>query len=86
MVSNLNLNNINVGDDGRVSFCGTVSGIDTRSAIDNIIAAKRIPVDRIEAEIDTNLQRNALPYKLRSTIFSTSLKVVTRATTKSHRA
>jgi len=61
MVSNLNLNNINVGDDGRVSFGGTVSGIDTRSAIDNIIAAKRIPVDRIEAEIDTNLQRsNAL--------------------------
>ena len=50
----LNVNNLQVGEDGRVSFSGLGSGIDFEAAVDGIIAAKRIPVDRLEAKIETN--------------------------------
>ncbi len=50
----LNVNNLQIGEDGRVSFSGLNSGIDFQAAVDGIIAAKRIPVDRLEAKIETN--------------------------------
>ena len=52
MLNALNFNNLSVDDNGRVSFSGAGSGIDFRAAIDGIILAKRIPVDRIEAAIE----------------------------------
>lgn len=54
-MSNINLNGVRVDDQtGRVSFSGVQSGIDTQAAINNIITARRIPIDRIETEIDRN--------------------------------
>ncbi len=50
----LNVNNLRIGEDGRVRFSGLGSGIDFESAVDGIIAAKRIPIDRLEAKIETN--------------------------------
>ncbi|MDJ0951701.1 MAG: flagellar filament capping protein FliD [Alphaproteobacteria bacterium] len=54
MVSSVNLNNINVDENGQVSFSGVGSGIDFAEAVDNIIAARRIPVDRLEADVEAN--------------------------------
>jgi len=50
----LNVSNLQIGDDGRISFSGLGSGIDFEAAVDGIIAAKRIPVDRLETKIETN--------------------------------
>lgn len=50
----INLNSLQVDDSGRVSFSGLGSGIDFQAAVDNIIAARRIPVDRLEARVETN--------------------------------
>lgn len=55
----LNLNSLNVSDDGRVSFSGLGSGIDFEAAVDGIMAAKRIPVDRLEAKIEANAAKIA---------------------------
>ncbi len=55
----LNVSNLQVGKDGRVSFSGLGSGIDFEAAVDGIIAAKRIPIDRLEAKIDTNKSKIA---------------------------
>ena len=50
----LNLNSLQINDDGRISFSGLGSGIDFEAAVDGIIAAKRVPIDRLEAKIETN--------------------------------
>lgn len=55
----LNVNNLQIGEDGRVSFSGLGSGIDFEAAVDGIIAAKRIPIDRLEAKIETNAAKTA---------------------------
>ena len=41
----VNLNNISVDTNGRVTLGGISSGIDYQAAIDGIIKARRIPVD-----------------------------------------
>lgn len=53
MVSNINLNNFSVDENGRVTVAGVGSGIDFTSAVDSIIAARRIPVDRLEATVES---------------------------------
>jgi flagellar hook-associated protein 2 len=53
----LNLNSLQVNDDGRVSFSGLGSGIDFEAAVEGIIAAKRLPVDRLETKIETNTEK-----------------------------
>ena len=50
----LNLNSLTVDESGRVTLSGLGTGIDFVSAVDQIIAARRIPVDRLEANIDSN--------------------------------
>lgn len=55
----INVSNLQVGDDGRISFSGLGSGIDFEAAVDGIIAAKRIPVDRLEAKVETNALKTA---------------------------
>lgn len=64
-MESLNLNSLSVGSDGRVSFSGLNSGIDFREAVDAIIAARRIPVDRIEDGIEENNEKIAAVEDLR---------------------
>jgi flagellar hook-associated protein 2 len=47
-------NSLKVDDKGRVTFSGLGSGIDFDTAVENIITARRIPVDRLQTKIDTN--------------------------------
>lgn len=49
-----NFSSLNVDDSGRVSFSGLSSGIDFKGAVDAIIAARRIPIDRLETSIVEN--------------------------------
>ena len=44
-------------ENGRVRFSGIGSGIDFGQTVEDLIAAKRIPVDRIEADITSNQER-----------------------------
>lgn len=53
-MSDLNLSSLVTDSSGRVRFSGLKSGIDFESAVESIIAARRIPVDRIEASIEKN--------------------------------
>ena len=60
MASNVNLNGVRVDQDtGRVSFSGIQSGIDTEAAINNIITARRIPIDFVERSITRNSEQIA---------------------------
>ena len=51
MATNLNLDSLTVDKSGRVSFSGLGSGIDIQGTVDAIVAAKRVPIDRIEQRI-----------------------------------
>ena len=51
MVSGINLNNFSVDENGQVTVAGVSSGIDFTSAVNSIITARRIPVDRLEATV-----------------------------------
>jgi flagellar hook-associated protein 2 len=62
----VNLNNLSVDSSGRVTFSGLGSGIDYKTAVDQIIAAKRIPVDRIEAQVETNKAKTEALKEVRS--------------------
>ncbi|HXG81951.1 MAG TPA: flagellar cap protein FliD N-terminal domain-containing protein, partial [Sphingomicrobium sp.] len=62
----LNLNSLTTDDRGRVSFSGLGSKIDFKGAVDAIIKAKRIPVDRLEARITENDERIASYQEFRS--------------------
>lgn len=44
-------------ENGRVRFSGISSGIDFGQTVEDLIAAKRIPVDRIEANMASNQER-----------------------------
>ncbi len=70
MVESLNFNNVRVDDKGRVTFSGLTSGIDFEGAVDSIIAARRIPIDRLEAKIETNGQKITSFNDLRSLLNS----------------
>ena len=54
MVDSINLNSIRVDDSGRVSVSGLGSGIDYKAAVDSIIKARQIPVDRLTTRISGN--------------------------------
>jgi len=64
MVSNLD--SIAVDSSGRVSFSGLGTGIDFQGAVEQIVAAKRIPVDRLEASITANGDKIASFQEFRS--------------------
>src|SRR3546814_14363891 len=59
------LSSMVVGNSGRVSFSGLGSGIDFQATVEGLIAAKRIPVDRLEAQITTNQDKIASYQELR---------------------
>jgi flagellar hook-associated protein 2 len=54
MSTNLNFDNLTIDRSGRASFSGLSSGIDLQKAVDGLIAARRIPIDRIEQRISGN--------------------------------
>ena len=54
MQTSLNLDSLTVDANGRVSFSGLGTGIDLQGAVDGIMQAKRIPIDRIEQRISDN--------------------------------
>ncbi len=54
MATNLNLNSLVVDSSGRASFSGLSTGIDLKSTVDQLIAAKRIPIDSIKQRISQN--------------------------------
>lgn len=66
MVDTLNLSGLTVDDSGRVFFSGLTSGIDFKQAVDNIIAAKRIPVDTLENRVTENEEQILALQDLRS--------------------
>lgn len=50
----INLNSIRVDDKGRVSVSGLGTGIDFKAAVDSIIKARQIPVDRLQSRVTGN--------------------------------
>ncbi|MEQ9189703.1 MAG: flagellar filament capping protein FliD [Alphaproteobacteria bacterium] len=61
-----NLSNLSVDANGRVRFSGLSSGIDVEGVVNSIISAKRIPVDRLEANIVSNTAKIAAMNQLQS--------------------
>ena len=58
MAESINLNNLSVdSSSGRVSFSGLGSGIDYKAAVDGIIKARRITVDRLETRVTENTDK-----------------------------
>ncbi|MCC9624136.1 flagellar filament capping protein FliD [Thalassospira sp. MA62] len=53
-MSGLNLNNIYVGENGRVQLSGGASNIDFVDTVDQMIAARRIPADNLETRVEEN--------------------------------
>ncbi len=53
-------------ESGRVRFSGISSGIDFGQTVEDLIAAKRIPVDRIEADISSNQEKITALQELRT--------------------
>ena len=53
-MSDVNNFNLVTDDSGRIRLSGVGSGIDIEAAVEGIMQAKRIPVDRIEAQLDEN--------------------------------
>lgn len=65
-VSAASSNSLVVDGNGRVRFSGLGSGIDFESAVEGIMQARRIPVDRLEAEIETGTEKLAALTDLRT--------------------
>ena len=65
-VSAASSNSLVVDGNGRVRFSGLGSGIDFESAVEGIMQARRIPVDRLEAEIETGTEKLAALADLRT--------------------
>ncbi|MFO1188009.1 MAG: flagellar filament capping protein FliD [Alphaproteobacteria bacterium] len=57
MVSALSSANLAVDSSGRVTLGTGTSGIDIKGTVDAIMAAKRIPVDRLEASVSKNAEK-----------------------------
>ena len=71
MVNAVSASNFKVDDSGRVSLSGLGSGIDYQSSVDAIIAAKRIPIDRLETRLTDNDAKIAAYKDLNSLITAT---------------
>lgn len=58
-MSSLNLNNIYVGENGRVQLSGGSSNIDFVDTVDQMIKARRIPADNLERRVEANDEKIA---------------------------
>ncbi len=56
-MEDINVNNLLVDPNGRVVLSGLSTGIDAEGIVTKVMAAKRIPVDRIETRIDDNVDK-----------------------------
>lgn len=54
MVDSVNTSRLVVGSDGRTSFSGLGGGIDFQAAVDSMVEAKRVPINKIQDTIKTN--------------------------------
>jgi flagellar hook-associated protein 2 len=66
MATSLNFDSLVIDGSGRASFSGLSSGIDLQKAVDGLIAAKRLPIDRIEQRISSNQVKIAAFQDLRT--------------------
>jgi flagellar hook-associated protein 2 len=66
MATNLNFDSLVVDGSGRASFSGLSTGIDLRAAVDGLVAARRIPIDRIDQRISDNQVKIAAFQDLRA--------------------
>jgi flagellar hook-associated protein 2 len=66
VATNLNFDSLVVDGSGRASFSGLATGIDLQKAVDGLMAAKRIPIDRIEQRISDNQVKIAAFQDLRT--------------------
>jgi len=67
-MSSLNLNNIYVGDNGRVQLSGGSSNIDFVDTVDQMIAARRIPADNLERRVEGNDEKIAALKELQTLV------------------
>ncbi|KJE36305.1 flagellar hook protein FliD [Thalassospira sp. HJ] len=67
-MSSLNLNNIYVGENGRVQLSGGSSNIDFVDTVDQMIAARRIPADNLETRIEANDEKVAALKELQTLV------------------
>ena len=56
-MAELNLNTLSVDSTGKASFSGIGSGIDFQKVVEDLIAARRIPIDTIEGRITANTEK-----------------------------
>ncbi len=56
-MADLNLNTLSVDSSGKAAFSGLGSGIDFQKVVEDLIAARRIPIDTIEGRITTNTDK-----------------------------
>jgi len=83
-VGSLNTSNLNVDPNtGRVSFSGLSSGIDWQGVVNNIIAAKHIPIDTLTQKISDNEAKVAALQDLQTkvTAFQTAVSSLRGAIT-----
>jgi Flagellar hook-associated protein 2 N-terminus len=66
MATSLNFDSLSIDSGGRVSFSGLGSGIDIQGAVDAIVAAKRVTLDRIEQRVSDNQVKIAAFQDLRT--------------------
>ncbi|WP_430472908.1 flagellar filament capping protein FliD [Thalassospira lucentensis] len=67
-MSSLNLNNIYVGENGRVQLSGGSSNIDFVDTVDQMIAARRIPADNLEKRVEANDEKIAALKELQTLV------------------
>src|SRR3989304_4085861 len=65
-----NLNSLSVNSSGKAVFSGLGSGIDFQKVVEDLIKAKRIPIDTIEARITKNPDKPTALDPLRSHLSS----------------
>ncbi|MCH9050273.1 MAG: flagellar filament capping protein FliD [Proteobacteria bacterium] len=82
-MAEINFNSIKIDDSGRVAFSGLGSGIDFIGAVDTIIEARRIPIDRLETKIESNEDKIAAYQEFRAVLngFQDSLRNIRGAAT-----
>jgi flagellar hook-associated protein 2 len=67
-MSSANLNNIYVGNNGRIQLSGLSSNIDFVDVVDKMMKARRIPADNLEKRIDANDEKLTALNELQSLV------------------
>jgi flagellar hook-associated protein 2 len=73
----LNVSNLSVDKNGRVSFSGLNSNIDFRAVVDSIITAKKVPADLLQTQVDSNKNKVAALGDLKTLLSSVKTSLST---------